>query len=65
MAERLLTILAALLVLAAAAFLWLEKISAAFILATLGVVAWFVAYRTRLRASMRLSDHDDDANEEE
>ncbi len=65
MAERVLTILAALLVLGAAVFLWLDNISAAFILAVLGVVAWFVGYRSRLRATTPLSNHDDDDDNEE
>jgi hypothetical protein len=50
MAERVWTIAAALMLIMAAVFLWRNNLSAAFVTATLGVVAWFLSYRARLRA---------------
>lgn len=64
MIERAFTSLAALLVIAAAVCLWRDYLSAAFVLATLGVVAWFLAYRFRLRANLHLTD-DDHTNDSE
>lgn len=56
--ERAFTTLAALLVIAAAVCLWRDKASAAFVVAVLGVVAWFLGYRFRLRADLHLTDHE-------
>lgn len=52
MAERVWTIVAGLCLLAAAVFLWRNNLSAAFVSATLGVVAWFLGYRAQLRAKL-------------
>ena len=50
MAERIWTIAAGLLLLTAAVFLWRNNLSAAFVSATVGVVAWFLSYRAQIRA---------------
>ena len=52
MAERLWSIATGLSLLVAAFFLWRNNLSAAFVSATLGVVAWFLSYRAQLRAKM-------------
>lgn len=62
--ERAFTILAGLLVAAAAVCLWRDDVSAAFVTATLGVVAWFLGFRFRLRADQHLTD-DDTTNDNE
>jgi len=62
MIERAFTVLGALLVIAAAICLWRDNVSAAFVTATLGVVAWFLGYRFRLRTNLHLTD--DDGTEE-
>jgi len=61
MTERLWIIVAALLVVAAAVFLWRNNLSATFVTATLGAVAWFLSYRFRLRAN--ILGEDDEAND--
>ena len=50
MTERIWIILAALMVIMAAAFVWRNNMSAAFVTATLGAVAWFLSYRAQIRA---------------
>jgi hypothetical protein len=45
-------ILATLLLLAAAVFLWRGDLSATFVIGTLGAVAWFLSYRSQLRAKV-------------
>jgi hypothetical protein len=64
MIERAFTILAALLVIAAGVYLWRDNVSAAFVTATLGVVAWFLGFRFRLRANQHLTE-DDTMNDDE
>jgi hypothetical protein len=54
MTERIWIILAAVLVIVAAAFLWRNNVSAAFVTATLGAVAWFLSYRAQIRARLAL-----------
>jgi hypothetical protein len=54
--ERAFIILAGLMVGVAAICLWRDMTSAAFVTATLGVVAWFLGYRFRLRANLHLTD---------
>jgi hypothetical protein len=56
MIERAFTILATVLAIFAAAFLWRNNISAAFVTGTLGAVAWFLSYRFRLRANILVAD---------
>jgi hypothetical protein len=58
MIERAFMILAALFVIAAGVYLWRDNVSAAFVTATLGVVAWFLGFRFRLRANQHLTDDD-------
>jgi preprotein translocase subunit YajC len=48
--ERVFTILSGLLLLAAAVLLWWNNLTAAFVTATLGIVAWFLSYRAQTRA---------------
>ena len=52
MTERVFTIVAGLFLLAAAVLLWVDNLTAAFVTATLGVVAWFVSFRAQTRARM-------------
>ena len=49
-AERVFTILSGLFVLATAVLLWWNNLTAAFVTATLGIVAWFLSYRAHARA---------------
>ena len=51
-AERIWTIVSGLSLVVAAIFLWRNNLSAAFVTATVGVVAWFLSYRAQLRAKM-------------
>jgi hypothetical protein len=64
MIERAFALLAALLVIAAGVYLWRDNVSAAFVTATLGVVAWFLGFRFRLRANQHLTE-DDTTNDDE
>jgi hypothetical protein len=50
--ERVWIIVAGLFVLVAAVFLWRNNLSAAFVTAALGAVAWFLSYRSQLRAQV-------------
>jgi hypothetical protein len=52
MTERIWIILAAMMVAVAGAFLWRNNMSAAFVTATLGAVAWFLSYRAQMRAKV-------------
>ena len=56
MIERVWIILAAIMVVVAAAFLWRNNVSAAFVIATLGAVAWFLSYRAQIRAKLAATD---------
>ncbi len=58
MIERIWIGLAAALVIVAAAFLWRNNVSAAFVTATLGAVAWFLSYRAQIRARLAATDTD-------
>lgn len=49
-AERVFTILSGLFLLSAAALLWWNNLTAAFVTATLGIVAWFLSFRAQARA---------------
>lgn len=49
-AERVFTILSGLFLLAATGLLWWNNLTAAFVTATLGIVAWFLSYRAQTRA---------------
>ena len=50
--ERIFTIVSGLLLLTALVLLWRNNLSAAFVIATLGIVAWFLSYRAQLRAKV-------------
>ena len=50
--ERAWSILAVLCLIAAALLLWRAHTDAAFVVAALGVVAWFLGYRDRLRKTI-------------
>ena len=56
MIERIWIILAAVMVIVAAAFLWRNNMSAAFVTATLGAVAWFLSYRAQIRAKLEVTE---------
>ena len=58
MIERIWIILAAALVIVAAAFLWRNNVSGAFVTATLGAVAWFLSYRAQIRARLAATEVD-------
>lgn len=49
-AERMFTILSGLFLLSAGALLWWNNLTAAFVTATLGIVAWFLSFRAQARA---------------
>ena len=56
MIERIWIIMAAIMVIVAAVFLWRNNVSAAFVTATLGAVAWFLSYRAQIRAKLAASE---------
>ena len=67
MTERAWTIVAGALLLVALVMLWRNNLSAAFVIATLGIVAWFLSYRMQLRAKIaayEASDKNDEIDEE-
>ena len=51
-AERIWSIVSGLSLVVAAIFLWWNNLSAAFVTATVGVVAWFLSYRAQIQAKM-------------
>jgi hypothetical protein len=54
--ERIWIIAAAIMVIVAAAFLWRNNMSAAFVTATLGAVSWFLSYRAQIRAKLAATE---------
>jgi hypothetical protein len=65
--DRIFTLLSGLLLVVAVFFVWRNNLSAAFVIATLGVVAWFLSYRAVLRTKMPAdvpSHVDDDGAED-
>ena len=50
--DRAFTIVAGLFLLAAAVLLWRNNLTAAFVIATLGIVAWFLGFRAQTRAKV-------------
>lgn len=56
MIERIWIIAAAIMVIVAAAFLWRNNMSAAFVTATLGAVSWFLSYRAQIRAKLAATE---------
>ena len=63
MIERIWIFVAAVLVIVAAAFLWRNNMSAAFVTATLGAVAWFLSYRAQIRAKLAATEVDAEESE--
>ena len=63
MTERAWTIAAGVLLVVALVLLWRNNLSAAFVIATLGIVAWFLSYRTQLRAKIAPNGASDDKQE--
>ena len=62
--KRMFTILSGLLLLAALILLWRNNLSVAFVIATLGVVAWFLSYRAQLRAQIAAPEAPLERNDE-
>jgi hypothetical protein len=60
MTERIWIIVAGLLVAVAGVFLWRNNLSAAFVSAALGATAWFLSYRSKLRAQIAAAEPDSD-----
>jgi hypothetical protein len=60
--DRVWMIVAALLLITAAVFVWRNNLSAAFVTAALGACAWFLSYRTQLRHDL---PDDTDSGEEQ
>jgi len=58
MTERTWIIIAALCALAAGLMLWRNNMTAAFVTATLGAVAWFLSYRVQLRAKIDAAEQE-------
>jgi hypothetical protein len=56
--ERIWIMVAAVMLVAAGAFLWRNNMSAAFVTATLGAVAWFLSYRAQIRARLAATEAD-------
>jgi hypothetical protein len=56
--ERIWLIAASLLMIAAAVFLWRNNLSAGFVSAALGAVAWLLSYRSKLRAHVAACERD-------
>ena len=56
--ERIWIMVAAVMVAVAGAFLWRNNMSAAFVTATLGAVAWFLSYRAQIRARLAATEAD-------
>jgi hypothetical protein len=54
--ERVFTIIAGLFLLAAAVLLWWDNLTAAFVTAILGVVAWFLGFRAQARARIAAAE---------
>ncbi len=62
--ERMFTILSGLLLLVALLLVWRNNLSVAFVIATLGVVAWFLSYRAQLRAQIAAAEAPIERNDE-
>ena len=52
MTERILSIVAGLFAVSAGVLLWRNNLTAAFVTATLGAVAWFLSHRAQMRAKV-------------
>jgi hypothetical protein len=62
--ERIWIMLAAAMVFVAGVFMWRNNMSAAFVTATLGAVAWFLSYRVQMRAKVAAAEERQETNEE-
>jgi hypothetical protein len=65
--ERGFTILSGLFLLSAAVLLWWNNLTAAFVTATLGIVAWFLSFRAQARAKVAAEspiERDEDIEED-
>ena len=69
-AERIWIVVAAVMLVVAGAFVWWNNMSAAFVTATLGAVAWFLSYRAQIKARLAATEAEiedaetpEDANE--
>ena len=65
-AERLFTILSGLFLLSAAVLLWWNNLTAVFVTATLGIVAWLLSFRAQARARVAAAspiEEDEDIEE--
>ena len=58
MSERIWIMLAAVMVVVAGALLWRNNVSAAFVTATMGAVAWFLSYRVQIRTKIAATEGD-------
>jgi len=58
MVARIWIAVAALLLVLAVIFLWRNNISAAFVTAALGAAAWFLNYRSQLRARIAVDERE-------
>jgi hypothetical protein len=64
MAERIWIILAALLAIIAGISLWRNNLSAAFVTGALGACAWFLSYRSQLRARIVAEEQDSEEQQD-
>jgi hypothetical protein len=64
MAERIWIIVSALLALTAGVFLWRNNLSAAFVTGALGACAWFLSYRSQLRAKIAAEEKDSEEQQD-
>ncbi len=66
MIERAWIIASGVLLVVAAAFVWRNNLSAAFVTAALGACAWFLSYRAELRKKIKTYEqsHDETADED-
>ena len=64
MAERIWIIVSALLAITAGVFLWRNNLSAAFVTGALGACAWFLSYRSQLRAKIAAEEEDSEERQD-
>jgi hypothetical protein len=64
MAERIWIIVSALLAVTAGVFLWRNNLSAAFVTGALGACAWFLSYRSQLRAKIAAEERDSEEQQD-
>ena len=63
--ERTWIFVSGILLVVAAFFLWRNNLSFAFVIAALGACAWFLSYRSQLRAKIADEEADDDESSDE